>query len=157
MAELVKSATEFMAAILSTLGFVGRARRRSNIHLDLKLLDELRATPEFGSESVAATLLIEHVTTEVAKLTGALVKRKRKINWASMFVAAAMGVPAGYFAKWGSLPTAASIVLYVFAGLMAVSVLGMLLPEAEADSSGSDDGGGPDSGARAAGPVPSPD
>ena len=129
-----------MAAILSTLGFVGRARRRSNIHLDLKLLDELRSTPEFGPESVAALLMTDYVTTEVADSTGALEKRKRKINWSSMCVAASMGGAAGYFARWGSLPTAVSTILYVFAGLMVVSILGLLLPDSEAGSSAEDEG-----------------
>lgn len=127
MGELLKSATEFLTAVLSALGFAGRTRRRANIHLDLKLLNDLRDHPEFGTDSLAAFLMVEHVTNEVARLTGAELKRKRKIEWSSIILAAALGGAAFYFGQRSSTPL--STILYVVTGIMGVSILGGLLPD----------------------------
>ncbi|HWX87641.1 MAG TPA: hypothetical protein VNX67_05660 [Solirubrobacteraceae bacterium] len=62
---LIKAASDFLAAILSTLGFIGRPRRRAGIRDDLDLLELLRDT-DFGPESPSHRFLTERVPLEVA-------------------------------------------------------------------------------------------
>lgn len=83
METLIKAASDFLAAILSTLGFIGRPRRRAGIRDDLDLLERLRSSPDFGPESAPHRFLTERVTLEVARLSGVELSRKEEdpLEW----------------------------------------------------------------------------
>jgi hypothetical protein len=133
MEGLVKAATDFLAAILRPLGFVGAPRRRSGIREDLELLGALRDSPDFGTDSVAHRFLVEHVTTEVAKLAGIELKRKRKIPWGPVAFALLIAVPLAYWTYKLNQDgfQLLSLLPGTFAAMMLVSVFGMLLGEEE--------------------------
>jgi hypothetical protein len=134
MEPLVKAATDFLAAVLSALGFIGRPRRRAGIRDDLDVLAQLRDSPDFGPRSQAYRFLFNHVTREVARFAGVELERKRKIPWHGLAVAILVGAPMGYLTytldengfKWISLlPAGISLV-------MLLAVLGMLFGDEEA-------------------------
>ena len=133
MEGLVKAVSDFLAAALRGLGFVGRPRRRAGIRDDLELLDRLRDSPDFGTESSAHRFLLEHITSEVAKLAGVESIRKRKIPWASVAMALLIAAPLAYWTY--KLNHDGFLWLSLFpgtvAGLMLVAVLGMLFGEEE--------------------------
>jgi hypothetical protein len=146
METLLKAASDFLAALLSTLGFVGRPRRRAGIRDDLDLLDRLRSSPDFGPDSAPHRFLTGRVTLEVAKLSGVELSHKKKVPWASVVVASIIGAPLAYWTfvldqdgfRWLSLLPG------VFAALMFIAVLGMLFDrdepeEAKSESTGGDD------------------
>jgi hypothetical protein len=81
MEALVNAVSDLLAAILGRFGHVGRARGRANIREDLDLLGQLRDSPEFGPESLASGYLEDHITTEVARYSGAVQEQKRKRPW----------------------------------------------------------------------------
>lgn len=144
METLLKAASDFLAALLSTLGFVGRPRRRAGIREDLDLLDRLRGSPDFGPDSAPHRFLTGRVTLEVAKLSGVELSHKKKIPWASVVVASIIGAPLAYWTfvldqdgfRWLSVLPGA------FAALMFIAVLGMLFdrdePSEEAKSESAD-------------------
>ncbi|MGH2964385.1 MAG: hypothetical protein ACRDMH_03255 [Solirubrobacterales bacterium] len=125
---LVNAASDFLAAILGKLGFVGRARRRAGIRDDLDLLDRLRDSEAFGSASSAHGYLVGYINLEVAKLAGVELKRKRKIAWGSVVWAFIIGLPLGYLTyklnqdgfNWVSLFPG------LVSALMFLAILGML-------------------------------
>src|SRR5579884_4163683 len=96
MDSLLKAATDFLAAVLSALGFVGRPRRRAGIREDLDVLGRLRDSPDFGPGSQAYGFLFKHVTREVARYAGVELERKRKIPWSGIVFASLVGLPLGY-------------------------------------------------------------
>lgn len=96
MEPLLKALSEFVAAILGLVGFVGRSRRRESIHEDLRLLEQLRESPDFGEGSSAHRHLLEHVGSEVAVFVGAT-RRRKKRNWGSIVLALFLGVPLAYW------------------------------------------------------------
>jgi len=53
MDALGNAISELLAAIFGRLGYVGRPRRRANIRDEIKLLDEIRSSSIFGSDSEA--------------------------------------------------------------------------------------------------------
>jgi hypothetical protein len=67
METLVRAASDFLAAILARVGFVGRPRRRAAIRQDLELLRDLEATPELGRGTWAHEVLVGHIALDVAK------------------------------------------------------------------------------------------
>jgi hypothetical protein len=150
MADLVRAASDFLAALLSSIGFVGRPRRRAGIREDIELLGTLEAAPAFGPSSRAHRMMTEHITTEVAKLAGVELRRRRQVPWSSVFVAAAIGLPCAYWAykldqhdfAWLSvLPGAVAL-------LMLLGILGMVTgsddaaEEAEPEATAAVEGGG---------------
>lgn len=88
---LVKAASEFLAAVLSMLGFVGRPRRRARISSDLDLLLRLRESEDFGPSSPAHGYLIDHVTREAAQFSSVELIHKRKIPWLSVVLSSLIG------------------------------------------------------------------
>jgi hypothetical protein len=92
---LVRTATDFFAAIFARVGFVGRPRRRAYIRDDLTLLAELRETQEFGPTSRAHANLVEYINSEVALYSGVGVKSKA---WGSFWIAVVLGVPLALLA-----------------------------------------------------------
>lgn len=134
MVSLVNAISEFLAAVLSRLGFVGRVRRRAGIQDDLALLDRLRESPDFGDDSPAHSFLAAHITLEVAKFTGVERQRKRKVSRAGVIMTLVIGIPPGYWVYWLNQDgfSWASLFPGAIAGLMVIAVLGMFLPDAEA-------------------------
>ena len=70
MESLVKAMSDFLAAVLGRVGFVGRPRRRAAIHDDLQLLDQLRDSSDFGPESPAHHFLRNHIGSEETTTDG---------------------------------------------------------------------------------------
>ncbi len=139
MEGLVRAASEFLAAVLGMLGFVGRPRRRAHIRDDLDLLMRLRESPDFGPDSAAHGYLAGHITREVAGFSGIELDRKRKIPWFSVVLALVIGLPLAYWTyrldedgfNWVSLLPGAP------AALLLLAALGMLFTgdqSAEQDS-----------------------
>ncbi|HEX3360993.1 MAG TPA: hypothetical protein VHS74_08390 [Solirubrobacterales bacterium] len=95
MEALVNAITELLAAIFGRLGYVGRPRRRENIRDEMKLLDEIRSSSNFGAESASAQHLADHIAEEVARYSGVL--RKRKIPWGTVVFCAVLGLPFSYW------------------------------------------------------------
>lgn len=147
METLVKAASDFLAAILSTLGFIGRPRRRAGIRDDLDLLERLRSSPDFGPDSASHRFLTERVTFEVARLSGVELSRKKKIPWSGVVMALIIGAPLAYWTftldrdgfRWLSLLPG------TFAALMFIAVLGMLFDRDESSdvAKGESTGAGP--------------
>jgi len=80
MADLVKAIGDFIAALLSVVGFVGRPRQRSHIREDLALLRELEAH--------------EHITIQIARFSGLdLRTSRRSISWSSVVLATVIWAP----------------------------------------------------------------
>jgi hypothetical protein len=140
---LIKAASEFVAAVLGLVGYVGRGHRRSGIREDLGLLRELETFPDyFGRDTWPHTVLATRISLDVARLSGVdLPSERRKIPWSSIVLAALVGAPLGYLTftlnedgfRWYSLFPGA------VAALMGISILGMLLPEQKApDAAGID-------------------
>jgi len=129
MEMLVSAVSDFLAAVLSKLGFVGRTRRRAGIQDDLELLGRLRGAPEFGPDSAAHRFLVDHITLEVAKFAGVELKRTKRRDWVAVALALCIGLPLGYWTyklnqddfRWLSLIPGS------VAGLMLVGALGTLL------------------------------
>jgi hypothetical protein len=129
MEMLVKSIAEFFGAVLGMLGFVGKPRRRLGIRDDLGLLNELADHPDFGRGSWPHQALMNRVALDVARLAGVPLQQQRA-PLSSFILPVLIGVPLGYWAfklnqhgfQWYSLFPG------VVAGLMAISILGMLLP-----------------------------
>jgi len=134
--SLVKAASDFLAAVLGKVGFVGRPRRRAAIHDDLKLLDQLRGSSDFGPDSPAHHFLRNHITAEVAGYSGVELGPKRKIPWGSVVLSILIGGPFGYwtyklnddgFAWFSILPG-------LIATLMFIAALGMIFGGEEASA-----------------------
>jgi hypothetical protein len=96
MAALVNAVSDLLAAIFDRFGHVGRARGRANIREDLGLLGQLRGSPEFGPESPASGYLTDHITTEVARYSGAVQEPKRKRPWPAIVLALLIAAPLIY-------------------------------------------------------------
>lgn len=94
MDALVNAISELLAAIFGRLGYVGRPRRRANIRDEIKLLDEIRSSSIFGSDSESARQLTDHIAQEVARYSGVI--RKRRIPVGSVIICAVLGLPAAY-------------------------------------------------------------
>lgn len=126
--KLLQAATDFLAAVLGTVGLMGRPRRRAGIVADLDLLDRIRDSDAFGASSRAHVFLVSHIELEVAKLAKAELTRKKKIPWGSIMFALIIGAPLAYLTykldqadfRWYSVFPGA------IAGLMFVAVLGMV-------------------------------
>jgi hypothetical protein len=96
MEALVNAVSDLLAAILGRFGHVGRARGRVNIREDLDLLGQFRDSPEFGPESLASNYLTDHITTEVARYSGAVQEPKRKRPWPAIVLALLIATPLVY-------------------------------------------------------------
>jgi hypothetical protein len=139
---LVNAISEFLAALFARFGYVGRPRRRTNLRDEIKLLEEIRASPAFGPDTDSARFLTNHIANEVARYAGVL--KKRKIPWSSVILAAIIGLP---FTYWTYTMVRDGFVWYaVFPGLVAgfflVGGLGVLLTgddSVEDDSDGDHD------------------
>jgi hypothetical protein len=134
MDSLIRAASEFLAAVLGLLGFVGRTRRRVGIRQDLELLTAVREAPDLGPESYAAMMLQNHITFEVAKLTGTPLKQRRQIQWGALIVAALLAAGTGYWAVW--LKDGGSWTWWApaaFCVVLLFGALGTLLPCAQPD------------------------
>ena len=133
MEGLVRSASEFLAALLNAVGLVGRPRRRSGIVADLDLLDRLRNDQDFGPDSSAHRFLRESVTREVARLAGVELERKKKISWKSFFTFLVIGLPLGYWTyaldRHGF--HAISLIPGAAAAIMLLAALGTVVGDAE--------------------------
>lgn len=133
MESLLKAVSEFVAAVLGLVGFVGRGHRRTGIREDIELLRELQMFPDdFGRGTFAYSVLTARVALDVAKLAGVdLPSTRRKMPWSGIITAALIGGPLGYLTyaldesgfRWYSTFPA------IVAALMAIAILGMLLPE----------------------------
>ena len=142
MQNLLQAASDFLAALLGWLGFVGRPRRRAGIREDLELLGRLRDAPEFGVGSDAHRFLMDHVTREVAELAGVELKRKKHIPWSSVVVSLIIGLPLAYWTytlneesfRWYSVFPG------LLGGLLLIAAVGMVVEgeqpveDGEADS-----------------------
>lgn len=122
MEAIVNAISELFAAILGRFGHVGRARGRADIRRDLDLLEQLRESPEFGSDSQASGFLVSHITSEVARYSGHEPGRKRP--WGSIALSLFIGLPLAHLAyslssdgfDWFSLlPGAAALLMFVAA------------------------------------------
>lgn len=91
----MNAVSDLFAAILGRFGYVGRARGRANIKEDLDLLGELRESPEFGSDSPALLFLSAHITSEVARYSGAEPAPKKP--WGAIFLAFCIGASLALF------------------------------------------------------------
>lgn len=99
MGALVNSISEVLAALFAKFGYVGRPRRRANLRDEIKLLEELRASPAFGPDTDSARFLTNHIANEVAGYAGVL--KKRKIPWGTVGVSAIIGLPFSYWTtRW---------------------------------------------------------
>jgi hypothetical protein len=135
---LVRAASDFIAAVLSGLGFVGRPRRRAGIRDDLDLLDRLRDTPEFGPDSSAHAYLSDHITQEIARLSGIALERTRKIAWSSVVMGLVFGLPLAYVTyrinqdgfNWISLLPG------ILAAVLLLGTLGLLMGGTETSEDG---------------------
>jgi hypothetical protein len=92
---LVNAVSEFLAAIFARFGHVGRARRRAHIREDLTLLEEIRRSDAFGSQSQTATYLHDHINREVADYSG--IEPKRKIPWGTVIPSIPIGLALAYW------------------------------------------------------------
>ena len=124
MEALVSAISDFIAAMLGVLGFVGRPRQRSGIREDLKLLEELRAHPDFGPESRAHGHLANHVSDQVDRFSGV---RGERFAWRTFILALLIGIPCGYwtytivkdgFELWSLLPGA--LAFFMLAGALGM-------------------------------------
>lgn len=135
----MNAVSDLLAAVLGRFGHVGRARGRANIRQDLDLLKQLREAPEFGSDSEASSSLTGYITAEVAHYSGA--EQGKQKPWASVALAAVIGVPLGYLAyrlsedgfDWFSVPAG------IGAALMLLATIGMLTGDDDAPTKTSAD------------------
>jgi hypothetical protein len=112
---LINSISEVLAALVARFGYVGRPRRRANLRDEIKLLEELRASPAFGPDTDSARFLTNHIANEVARYAGVL--KKRKIPWGTVALSAVIGLPFSY---WTYTMVQDGFVWYsVFPGLVA--------------------------------------
>ena len=146
MESLVKAMSDFLAAVLGRVGFVGRPRRRAAIHDDLQLLDQLRDSSDFGPESPAHHFLRNHITTEVADYSGVELRRKRKIPWTSVVLSIAIGGPFAYWTYKLNDDGFAWLSLFpgLIAALMILAALGMTFGSEETTTDGDDETDLPD-------------
>jgi hypothetical protein len=129
METLVRTISDLLAAIFARFGYVGRARRRSNIKEDIGLLEQLRASPDFGPDSTAHRYLCEHIVSEVAHFSGVELRRKKIIPWASVVLAFLIGLPLAYWTyaivkdgfDWYALLPG------IVAGLMLIAATGLIV------------------------------
>jgi hypothetical protein len=134
--SLINAASEFLAALLSLVGFVGKGHRRTAIRENLELLRELDAFPDyFGKGTFAYTALADYIVLEVAKLAEIeLPSKRREIPWSALVTAAILGGGTGHLTyvlnkngfRWYSIFPGA------FAALMLLGIWGMLLPQQKA-------------------------
>ncbi len=130
MNALIEAGRDFVAAILRAVGYMGQPRRRASIRQDLELLRDLERSSEFAQGTAAHQVLVSHIGEEVTRYAG---QARRKIPWASITFAAALGAGAGYLTyilnepgfRWYSLFPA------TFATLMAIAIIGMFSESAK--------------------------
>src|SRR5688572_8126931 len=128
MEGLIKAVADVFAALLSTIGFVGRPRRRAHIRDEMQLVTELAEHPDFGRGSWPHQALMNRVALDVARLAGVRISG-RKFPWSTAFWTLVIGGLFGYWTfklnqdhfQWRSL------VPGVVAALMAVSLFGMIV------------------------------
>ena len=132
--ELANAIADVLAALLRSIGFVGRPRRRAAIRADLDLLRELGKFPEFAAGSRPHRWLTSHITTEVAELSGVdLRTSRRKIAWSSVVVAACIWAALGWLTyhlvdighPW------CSVISAIPAGVFFVAMIGLLTEKEE--------------------------
>jgi hypothetical protein len=85
-----------LAAILSTVGYVGKPRRRADIRDNLKLVTELAEHPDYGRGTWPHQALMNRTALDVARLAGVQLEH-RKIPWGSVVLAFVIGAPLGYW------------------------------------------------------------
>jgi hypothetical protein len=143
MEGLIDAIAQALAAVLERIGVVGRSRRRAGIRADLDLLKELEGFPDLAVGTVAYTALQKRIIVDVMMLAGVDLRTSRRdIPWTSVVFAVLLVAGFGYWAavlnesgfRWYSLFPG------VFAGLMFVSILGMLGRKVEASPGDSSDG-----------------
>lgn len=142
MGDLINAIAQALAAILEKIGIIGRARRRAGIEEDLKLLRDLEAFPAFGPGTFSHTALSNKIILEVAMLAGVdLRTTRRDIPWSSVVFAALLSAGFGY---WTAVLNESGFRWYssfpgIFAGLMFISILGMLGRKVESAPTAAED------------------
>jgi hypothetical protein len=95
--DLVKALGDFIAAVLSLVGFVGKPRRRAAIRDDLTLLRELEAHEDFGRGSGPHLWLTNHIMFEIATFSGLDLRTSwRKPQWSAIVFACIVWIPLGW-------------------------------------------------------------
>jgi hypothetical protein len=129
MESLINAIAQALAAVLEGIGVVGRSRRRAGIRADLDLLKELEGFPDLAPGTFAYTTLQNRIIVDVMRLAGVDLRTSRRdIPWLSVVFAVLLAAGFGYWTavlnesgfRWYSLFPG------VFAGLMFISILGML-------------------------------
>lgn len=132
-----------LAAAISLVGIGGRDhRRRLQIKANLELLEQLRGQDWFAASFHAQTViwLESRVGLDVARLAGVpTINAKKPIPWSGVSMATVLSI---IFAVWGALLSRQtynwwSLPLWVFAGLMLISVIGQFtdrdIPQTQVD------------------------
>ena len=100
MTELANSVADFLAAISRSISFIGRdARRRSEIREDLRLLEELDASPHLDDDNKRVTRfwLNNHVVLRVAEYSRVDLRTvRRKVPWSSVILCSCIWIPLGW-------------------------------------------------------------
>jgi hypothetical protein len=142
MEGLINAIAQALAAVLEGIGVAGRSRRRAGIQADLDLLKELEGFPDLAAATVAYTALQNRIIVDVMMLAGVDLRTSRRdIPWSSVVFTVLLAAGFGY---WTAVLSESGFRWYslfpgVFAGLMFVSILGMLGRKVEASP-----GDGPD-------------
>lgn len=97
MEGLIKAFSDVLAAVLGALGFVGRPRRRAAIRQDLELLRDLEQSPEFATGTAPHSHLVAHIGREIARHSGAVVPRRKKVDWGGVVVGFSLTLPLCYW------------------------------------------------------------
>lgn len=97
MEALVNAVSEFLAAIFARFGYIGRTRRRAHIREDLVLLEEIRGSDAYGTQSQTASYLHDHINREVADYSGITLKHKRKVPWGTVVLSIPIGLGFAYW------------------------------------------------------------
>jgi hypothetical protein len=97
MDALVAAVSEFLAAIFARFGYVGRTQRRAHIREDLLLLEEIRGSEAYGSQSQPAGYLHDHINREVADYSGITLKHERKVPWGTVVLSIPIGLGFAYW------------------------------------------------------------
>ena len=141
MEGLVRAVADFFAAVLSTVGYVGRPRRRAQIREDMRLVTELAEHPDFGHGSWPHQALMNRVALDIGRLGGVPIPG-RKFPWSSAFLTVVIGAPLGY---WAIRLNDDGFVWYsIFPGfiaaVMAVALFGLVVEPQEQDPDHDGDG-----------------
>ena len=128
MGELFKAVADVFAAILGTLGFIGKPRLRHSIREDMQILNDLGAHDSFGVDSTPYVALHERIGLNVERLADVEPRKKRPLG--AIVIASLICLALAYWTyklnddgfAWVSLLPG------FFAFLFFVSTIGMIFP-----------------------------